>query len=130
MPEAFFDDFPFGRGWVAALPPYNEHLVRDFGAMNLALAAIAFVAIALRSRLAARLAGLGWLLFALPHAIYHLFHLHGLDTGDAVANVVSTWGQVALALLVLVLPNAPRRAAPSRAIHAPSREEELSSLGG
>ena len=35
----FYDDFPgLGRSWVAADGPYNEHLVRDVGALNLALA--------------------------------------------------------------------------------------------
>ena len=36
-PRAFYDDFPFGRGWVAMDGRYNEHLIRDFGALNLAL---------------------------------------------------------------------------------------------
>ncbi|RTL69410.1 MAG: hypothetical protein EKK42_04560 [Pseudonocardiaceae bacterium] len=37
-PRSFYDDFPApGRSWVSALPPYNEHLVRDVGALSLAL---------------------------------------------------------------------------------------------
>ena len=37
-PQSFYDDFPGGGGtWVSALPPYNEHLVRDVGGLNLAL---------------------------------------------------------------------------------------------
>jgi len=28
-PSAFYDGFPFGRGWVQMLPPYNEHLIRE-----------------------------------------------------------------------------------------------------
>ena len=35
-PKTFYDDFPFGRGWVVADGPYNEHLVTDFGAALLA----------------------------------------------------------------------------------------------
>jgi hypothetical protein len=31
-PHGFFTGFPFGRGWVQLLPPFNEHLVRDVGA--------------------------------------------------------------------------------------------------
>ena len=30
-PRSFFDSFPLGRGWVEALPAYNEHLTRDVG---------------------------------------------------------------------------------------------------
>ena len=38
FPRSFYDDFPApGWGWVSTLGPYNEHLVRDYGAMNLAL---------------------------------------------------------------------------------------------
>jgi hypothetical protein len=37
-PRSFFQDFPAaGRHWVSALGPYNEHLMRDVGALNLAL---------------------------------------------------------------------------------------------
>ena len=36
-PESFYDDFPgMGRVWVAVDGPYNEHLVRDVGGLNLA----------------------------------------------------------------------------------------------
>jgi hypothetical protein len=38
LPRSFYDDFPApGHPWVALLPPYNEHLLRDFGALNLAM---------------------------------------------------------------------------------------------
>ena len=43
-PKSFYEDFPgAGRVWVAVDGPYNEHLVRDVGSLNLALA---FVAVA------------------------------------------------------------------------------------
>ena len=44
-PQGFYDDFPFGRGWVAADGPYNEHLVTDFGAALLAIAALCLVGV-------------------------------------------------------------------------------------
>jgi len=32
-PQGFYDTFPSGPAeWVSPLPPYNEHLLRDFGA--------------------------------------------------------------------------------------------------
>ena len=38
LPVAFYEAFPYGgTPWVALLPPYNEHLVRDVGAGTLAL---------------------------------------------------------------------------------------------
>ena len=37
-PHGFYDDFPgLGRHWVSALPPYNEHLLRDFAAASLTI---------------------------------------------------------------------------------------------
>src|SRR5262245_469583 len=58
FPRAFYDDFPFGRAWVAHDGPFNEHLIRDFGAMNLALAAVTLVAIYYGSLAAARAAAI------------------------------------------------------------------------
>ena len=52
-PQSFYDDFPGGgRSWVSVFPPYNEHLVRDVGGLNLALAVLlVFAAIILERRL-------------------------------------------------------------------------------
>jgi nucleoside-diphosphate-sugar epimerase len=109
-PLSFYDDFPLGRGWVAMDGPYNQHLIRDVGAFNLALAAITIVALVIRSPLAAKLAGLGWLVFSVPHAVYHLAHLHGMDSTDAVGIAIGTVGPALIALLVLVAPaHLPRR---------------------
>ena len=36
-PRSFYDTFPFpGWRWVSTLGPFDEHLIRDYGAMNLA----------------------------------------------------------------------------------------------
>jgi hypothetical protein len=129
-PQYFYDEFPFGRGWVAMDPPFNEHLIRDVGAFNLALAAITLVAIAIRSPLATRLAGLGWLVFSIPHAWYHLAHLHGFDTADAVGVAFGTAGPAVVALLVLVLPTAAPRAFELVAPMSPTRKEPSLSVEG
>ncbi len=37
-PRSYYDDFPgFGRQWISPDGPFNEHLMRDFGALNLAI---------------------------------------------------------------------------------------------
>ncbi len=44
-PRSFYTDFPLpGHPWVANLPSYNEHVLRDFGGLNLALAVVFGVA--------------------------------------------------------------------------------------
>jgi hypothetical protein len=54
VPHSFYDDFPLpGRDWVSTLGPYNEHFVRDVGALNLALGVLlASAAVLLERRLA------------------------------------------------------------------------------
>jgi nucleoside-diphosphate-sugar epimerase len=103
FPRAFYDDFPFNRGWVMHDGPYNEHLVRDFGAMNLALAAVTFVALWFGVKAAARAAAIGWLVFAVPHTAYHFRHLSHYDAADKWGNVVTLSGSVLLAIAALVL---------------------------
>src|SRR3954452_21157003 len=50
-PRSFYDDFPGGgQHWVSVDGPYNEHLVRDVGGLNLALPVAALVALVTSSR--------------------------------------------------------------------------------
>ena len=103
-PRSFYDDFPGGgRSWVAADGPYNEHLVRDFGALQLALTAVVVVALLTWTTVTVRTAALAWLVWSVPHTAYHLRHLDLYDTADQVLNVVTLGGAVAVAALVLVL---------------------------
>jgi hypothetical protein len=101
-PRSFYDDFPgSGRVWVAVDGPYNEHLVRDVGALNLALAVVAIVAFVTLSRAAVIAAGGAWLAYGIPHLVYHLRHLDPLDAGDEIAVPVSLLLSVLVAALVL-----------------------------
>ena len=103
FPRAFYEDFPFGRSWVMHDGPYNEHLVRDFGAMNLALASVTLAALYFGSRAAARASAIGWLVFSVPHAIYHYRNLSHYDTADKIGTVVSVSTGILLAVGALVL---------------------------
>ncbi len=106
-PRSFYDDFPGGgRAWVAADGPYNEHLVRDFGDLNLALAAVTLVALLAFTRWVVLAAALGWIVYGTPHLIYHLRHLDLYDTSDKVANVAAL--VLALVLPIVVLFGARR----------------------
>jgi hypothetical protein len=102
-PRSFYDDFPGGgRTWVAVDGPYNEHLVRDFGDLNLALAVVTLVALVAFTRVIALAAALGWFVYQAPHLVYHLRHLDLYDTSDKVANVASLVLALALPIVVLV----------------------------
>jgi hypothetical protein len=106
VPRSFYDDFPgAGRAWVSVDGPFNEHLVRDVGGLNLALALVAVVALVTGSMLVARTAGAAALVYGIPHLVYHALHLEGFETTDQVALVTS----LVLAAVAAVAAAAPAR---------------------
>jgi hypothetical protein len=100
LPKVFYDDFPVpGNSWVSMLPPYNEHLMRDVGALNLAVAvAVGAAAIYLERRLVV-VSLLAYEIWAIPHAVFHSTHLEHYSAGDAI-------GQTILLVLAVLLPGA------------------------
>src|SRR5438874_4047685 len=87
-PRSFYDDFPGGgRHWISADGPFNEHLVRDFGGLNLGLGLVAVVAVVTLGPAIVRAAAGAALAFGVPHFAYHLANLDRYDTSDQVANV-------------------------------------------
>lgn len=100
-PAAFHADFPLGRAWVALDGPYNEHLVRDVGALQLALGVVA--ALALRRPWLTGVAAVATLVFAVPHIAYHATHLAPFGVGDAVAQVAALSVQVLVPVRLLTI---------------------------
>lgn len=87
-PKSFYDGFPgFGRAWISIDGPYNEHLVRDFGALNLALFTLLVAAIVTMSRQLVITAALASLVWGVPHVLYHLFNTADYEGADAVFSV-------------------------------------------
>lgn len=115
MPRGFYNDFPFGRGWVAASPGYSSHLVTDFGALYIATGVLLLTAAWLAETRLLRIAAITTLTFAVPHLIFHLAHLGVYKTADAVANVVSLTFVVLVPLAVLWLVRTPATAVPGAA---------------
>jgi hypothetical protein len=116
-PRSFYDAFPgLGRIWVAVDGPFNEHLVGDVGALYLALAAASLVAAATRSVAASQAVGAAWVVFSVPHLIYHAGHLAGFGLLDQVGQVVSLSSTVVLGIpLLLPGPRRSRDGAPADA---------------
>jgi hypothetical protein len=113
-PGSFYANFPGGsRHWVAVDRPFNEHLVRDVGALYCGLCVLTVAAVVGFERAAVRTAGLVWLVFGVPHLAYHLAHLGVYGGLDRVLNVVALGGTLLLAAL-LVLPG--RDAGSARAV--------------
>src|SRR3954452_9202699 len=79
-PRSFYDDFPGGgRHWVSPDGPFNEHLVRDVGTLNLALMALALAALVRPGRYLVQVAAGATLVNSLPHLLYHAAHLSPFD---------------------------------------------------
>ena len=104
-PRSFYDRFPGGgRAWVAVDGPYNEHLVRDVGALNLALLVLFVVAAWKQGRDLVRVAAVAAVVWGLPHLLYHVVNTDGLSTSDVVASLGGLVLFVALPISVLVRP--------------------------
>jgi hypothetical protein len=99
-PHGFYDNFPTSsRHWVSALGPYDEHLVRDFGSLYLALGGLLVWAGAALSRQLVRVALVLSLVYGIPHLIFHASETDSLSTGDNVTNIAL----LALAVIVPVV---------------------------
>lgn len=109
-PASFYASFPgLGRVWIAVDGPYNEHLIRDVGALYLALAAASVGAALSRTPAAGRAVGLAWVVFGIPHLVYHAARFGGMAPLDVVGNLIGLGGSLVLGILLL-LPG-PRRSA-------------------
>lgn len=108
FPREFYADFPaFGFGsWVSGDGPFNEHLLRDVGELNLALAGAGLVAILARTPVtlvvAGRVVAVAWLVYSIPHLGYHLEHLSGLATKDAIAEPTAQGLSIVLSVPLLL----------------------------
>jgi hypothetical protein len=104
LPRSFYDSFPGGgRSWVSVDGPYNQHLVRDVGQLNLGFALLLLIAAVATDRLLRRAALVAYLVPATLHFIYHASHLSLYSTGDAAGNVISLGLAVAVPASLLVL---------------------------
>jgi hypothetical protein len=122
-PRSFYDSFPgAGRVWVGVDGPYNEHLMRDVGALLTALAVLNAYAFINRSAPATRAAGLGIAVFSAPHVVYHAATADLLPVGDAIANVASLALGLALGLALAISPRPPSQHQEQQTHRLPSRD--------
>jgi hypothetical protein len=111
-PRSFYTDFPgAGRHWISPDGPYNQHLIRDVGELNLALLVVVLVAVITLSLPAVRAALLATVVNGVLHVVYHVGHVDMFSSGDQVAIIASLVlaPLVALVLLAVVrdAPGAP-----------------------
>jgi hypothetical protein len=105
-PHSFYENFPgFGRHWVAAIGPYDEHLVRDYASAEIGLAVLLACAAIWFTRHVVLIAGAAFLAGTLPHFIFHLTTTDGLPSidnalslGGFVVEMVAVAGAMAIVL--------------------------------
>jgi hypothetical protein len=102
-PRGFYDDFPFGRQWVALDGPYNEHLLTDFGAALLAIAAVTLVAAWRPTREVVIAAAVANIVLGAFHFAYHLGTRDLLSTTDTALSLTAIGLGVVLGALLLPL---------------------------
>ena len=108
FPASFYADVPT----VDLTPPFSEHLFRDFGGATLGLAVVLTAAAVWTERRLVVVALLAYLMFAAPHLMFHLGHLHGASGPTPTVLVVVLVGSVVLPLALLVVA-LRRRLAPA-----------------
>lgn len=103
-PKGFYDTFPGGgTHWVSALPPYNEHLERDFGAAELGFTVLAALSAYWMEKRLVQAAAISLFVAGLPHLIYHLTTTSHYSTGDNIASLFGLVLDVLLPLAILYL---------------------------
>ncbi|MGQ0838698.1 hypothetical protein [Actinokineospora sp.] len=99
FPRSFYDTVPT----VALDPPFNEHLFRDFGGASLGLALVLSAAAVYLERRLVRIALSAYLLFAVPHLIFHVTHLDDFTRAQAVLLSSALALSVAFPVVLLTL---------------------------
>jgi hypothetical protein len=113
LPRSFYDLY-----WVELLPPYNEHLLRDVGGLNLALAVVLGASALIMERRLVSTALLAYLTFAAYHLVFHVTHLEHFPQADAIAQTSALALGVAFPLVLLIvawrpgIPHGSNRALP------------------
>jgi hypothetical protein len=110
-PKGWFENFPGigGSHWVAADPPYNQHLATDATSGFLAVGVVLAVAIVWRDRRVRQLALIAFLVQGLPHVIFHVLNpSDALGTGDQIASTGGlAFGCLVAAVLLVAVSRRP-----------------------
>ena len=101
FPASFYRTFPT----VDLTPPYSEHYARDFGGATLGIALVLAIALISPRAVFVIPATLAYSLYSIPHLIFHVHHLQGASSLEAVgltaANaLVALMGLAAIAMTV------------------------------
>jgi hypothetical protein len=102
-PHSLYTSYPGGgHRWISALGPYNEHLVRDFAAMELGFAVLLLAAAIWFGQRLVLVAGTAFLVATLPHFAYHLTTTDSFSATDNAASLVGFGIEIALVVAAML----------------------------
>lgn len=81
--------------------------MRDYGAMNLAFALVVVAAATTMERRMVRVALGAYLLFVVPHLVFHVTHLENFTTAAAVGQTAALAVAAVLPVALLILTKRP-----------------------
>lgn len=102
-PETFYTDYPFYTALVKLLPPYNEHLITDVGGLYLGFSLMLVWATIKPSRQLVVPLCWGWIIAQALHFAFHIGHLTGFTTSQAVGQTIGLGLYVLIALVPIVM---------------------------
>ena len=112
-PRNWYDNFPVdSANWISSLGAFQEHLVRDFGSLYLALGLLLLFAGIVLDRLLVQTVLVASLVFQVPHLIFHAANTEPLSTASNAVNLalLAVGLLVTLVLLGMTTRDVPRTA--------------------
>ena len=107
-PRHFYEHFPGGgRQWLTALPPYNEHLLRDYAAGVFAVTVLALWAAMAGDRRLVQAALVASAALAAPHIAYHLTTIDSYGLADNLASFATLGFSFVAPVVLLALMVSP-----------------------
>ncbi|MFB6346577.1 MAG: hypothetical protein ABEK50_12535 [bacterium] len=101
-PHHWFETFGWSTSWLGIHGPYNVHLILDFGFSQLALSVLILGGSLTMELRWIRLSLVAWLIYSLPHFLFHWLNHGGLRGPDRLLELSSLGFFVILPLLLLV----------------------------
>jgi hypothetical protein len=99
-PRNWYDNFPIDSAdWISSLGAFQEHLVRDFGSLYLALGLLLLFAGIVLDRLLVQTVLGASLVFQVPHLVFHAANTEPFSAANNAVNL----GLLAVGLLVTVM---------------------------
>ena len=102
-PETFYTDYPFYTALVKLLPPYNEHLITDIGGLYLGFGVMFIWAMIKPSKELVVPLCWGWIAAQALHFAFHVSHLTGFTTTEAVGQQIGLALYIAVALVPIAM---------------------------